>query len=117
MNIPGRISHNNIKLPQYLKIEVSQIAVDPLRIFHPHLRQHLLLRSLRLLILLDIMYQFTVRIVAGIEMRTVTKTLVCILVDDGSEMFLLAERVTSCFLAFVSRAVVAVLEILPLFEL
>ncbi len=48
----------------------------------------------------------------GIQVRTISKSFICILVDNGSEVFLIAIGVPFGFLAFVSRAMIAVLNVL-----
>ncbi len=50
-------------------------------------------------------------------MRTVSKTFVCVLVDDRSEVLFLAKRVSSGLLALVSRAMVTILKVLLFLEL
>jgi hypothetical protein len=61
--------------------------------------------------------QLAIRVVTGVEMRTVPKTLIRLLVDNSSEMFLVAMRVSPGFLASIPRAVVTVLQTLLGFEL
>jgi hypothetical protein len=63
------------------------------------------------------MYELTIRIMASIKMRTVTKTLVRILINNRSKMLLFAKRMPPGFLALISGTVVTVLEVLLLLEL
>jgi hypothetical protein len=55
------------------------------------------------------MDQFAIWVVTGIEMRTVSETFVCLLVDYGSEMFLVAKCMSFSLLAPISSAMIAVL--------
>jgi len=87
VDIPGRIGHDNIEFAQYLKIEVSQVAVDPLGMEHPFSCYFSFLGCFGLLVFFDVVDEFAVGVVAGVEVGAVAKTLVCFLVDDGSEMF------------------------------
>ena len=109
MDVPGRISHNHIEFSQYFEIKVSQVAIDPLGVEHPLPGDYSFLSRLGLLILFDVVDQLAVRIVAGVQMRTIPKTLVCLLVDYGSKMFLRTQGVPSGLLAAISGAVIAVL--------
>ena len=117
MNIPWRICHHHIEFPQNIKVKKSQITVDPLCMLHPFFRYHLLKSNFRLLILLNIMDQFAVRIVASVQMRTIPITLVSFLIDDGPEMFFWAQGVTFSFLTTISCTVITVLNIFLWFEL
>ena len=117
MDIPRRISHDNVELTQNLEVEVTQVAVGPLSIEHALLGDDLVQSSFRLLVLLNIVDQFAVRVMTGVQMGTVPEALVGLLINDGSEMLLGAHGVPLGLLAAISSAVVAVVEVLLGLEL
>lgn len=55
------------------------------------------------------MDQFAIWVVAGIEVRTVSETLVCLLVDNGSEVLLVAKCMSFSLLTPISSAMITVL--------
>jgi hypothetical protein len=57
------------------------------------------------------MNKFAVWIVAGIEMRTVSEAFISVLIDYGSKVLFITVCMSLCFLAFISRAMVAILNI------
>ena len=87
MDVPWWISHDNVELTENFEIEESQIAVDPLCVKHSFFRDDFFLGSFRLLVFFNVMNEFAIRIVASIEMRTVSETFICFLIDDRSEVF------------------------------
>jgi hypothetical protein len=117
VDVPGRVGHDDIELAEDLEIEVSEVAVDPLGLGHAFAVDLLLLGSFKLLVLFDVVDEFAVGVVAGVEVRAVPEGLVRVLVDDGSEVLLVAMGVALRLLALVPRAVVAVLQILLGLEL
>lgn len=66
---------------------------------------------LNLLVLFNIMNQFAIWIVACIEMRAITKTFISILINNCAKMLFITIRMAFCFLAFISCAMVTVLNI------
>ena len=111
MDVPGRIGHNHVEFSQYFEIEISQVAVYPLSVKHPLPGYYSFLGHLGLLILFDVVNQFAVRVVAGVQMRTISKTLVRLLVYYRPEMLLRTQGVPFGLLTTVSGAVIAVLQI------
>lgn len=89
MDVPWWVSHYHVKFTQNLKIEVPQIAVQPLSLTHS-LKCYRFLLSYLVLILFDVVDQFAVRIVTGVQMRTITVRFVCLLVYQSTEMLLCA---------------------------
>ena len=87
MDVPGWICHYDIEFSQDLEVEETQIAVDPFCIFHPFSDHNFFLSCFPLLIFLNIVDQFAIRIVAGVQMGAIPETLVSLLVDNCSEMF------------------------------
>jgi len=63
------------------------------------------------------MDQFAIGIMASIEMRTISKAFIRILVDNGSKVFTIAETVSFGLLAFVTSAVITVFQIALTLEL
>ncbi len=66
VNIPGRVSHDDIELAKDLKIEVPEIAVDPFGLFDSLTVKLLVLGVFNLLVFFDVMDEFAVGIVAGV---------------------------------------------------
>lgn len=75
------------------------------------------LGTFQLLVLLYVVDELAIWIVTGVEMRTVPEGLVSILVYDSAEVLLIAVGVSLSLLALISRAVVAILQVLLGFEL
>ena len=73
--------------------------------------------TFQLLVLLYVVDELAIWIVTGVEMRTVPEGLVSILVYDSAEVLLIAVGVSLSLLALISRAVVAILQVLLGFEL
>ena len=117
MDVPGRVGHDDVELAENLKVKIPEIAVDPFSMRHALAIYGSLLRSFQLLILLDIVDEFAVRIVTSVEVRTVAEGLVSVLVDDGPEMLFIAVGVSLGLLALVPCAVIAVFEVLLRFEI
>jgi hypothetical protein len=117
VDVPGRVGHYHVELPQDLEVEVAQVAVDPLGVRHAFAVDGAFLGSFELLVLLDVVDEFAVGVVAGVEVRAVAEGLVGVLVYDGAEVLLVAVRVPLRLLALVPRAVVAVLQVLLRLEL
>lgn len=116
MDIPRWICHYYIKFSKYLKVKISEIAIYPLCMRHSLTINSLLLSYLWLLILFNVMYQFTIRVMTGIQMWTVSKTFISILINNCSEMFFITVRMTFGFLTFISRTMVTILKIFLWFE-
>lgn len=112
MNIPRRISHDNIEFPQHSKIEVPEIAVDPLRLgdmgFHPF--AHLSLFVIRCSFVLDVMNVLAFWIQACIEMWAVSGRFFSVRFNEFAKVPFIADP-TSCPNAFLLGTVVAVLNI------
>ena len=87
MDIPWWVSHYHVEFTQNLKIEVPQITVQPLSLTHS-LKSYRFLLSYFMLVLFDVVDQFAVRVVAGVQMRTITVRFVCLLGYQSTEMLL-----------------------------
>ncbi len=117
VNVPWRIGHDDIEFPKDLKIEVPEIAVDPFGLFDSFPVKLLVLGVFNLLVFFDVMDEFAVWVVAGVEVGTIAVGLIGVLGDDGSEVLFVAVGVALCFLTFIAGAVVAVFYVFLLFEL
>ncbi len=100
-----------------MRVKLPDVTVDPLGVLHTLLCDGFLDGGFLLLILLDVVDEFAVRVVAGIEVRAVAKAFVGLLVDNGPEVLFGAEGVPFGLLALVTSAVVAILQILFALEL
>lgn len=112
MDVPGRIGHDHVELTQNLEVEVTQVAVYPFCMRHTLPVDSSFLGTFQLLVLFDVVDEFAVGVVAGIEVGAIAKRLVSILVDYGTEVFFVAVGMSLCLLALIARAVIAVLQIL-----
>lgn len=112
VDIPWRISHYHVEFTQNLEIEISDIAVYPLSVQHSLSDNRLFLSNFSLLVFLDIVDQFAVRVVAGVEVGTVAKAFISFLIDDRAEVFLCAKGMPLGFLTLIPRAMITVLQIL-----
>lgn len=75
-----------------------------------------LLSYLRLLILLNVMDQFTIRVMTSIQVWAISEAFISILINNCPEMFFITVRMTFCFLTLISGAVVTVLKIFLWFK-
>ena len=112
MNVPGGIGHDNIELAQHLEVKVAQVAVNPLGVLHALPYYFLLLCQLPLLVLLHIVYELAVRVMTGVQVRTVPERFVRILVYNGSKVLFGAVAMALGPLAPFASAMVAVLDVL-----
>lgn len=75
MYVPWWVSHHNLELAQYRKIECPHVAVYPLALGYYQL-EHPLCFLIHLLLLLDIVDVFAVGIVACVQVRAISHRLV-----------------------------------------
>ena len=116
MNIPWWICHYYIEFSQYLEVKVSEITIYPLCMRHSFTINSLLQSYLRLLILFNVMNELTIRVMTSIQVWTVSKTFICILINNCPEMLFITVWMTFCLLTFISRAVITILKIFLWFE-
>jgi hypothetical protein len=109
VNVPWRVGHYDVELPQNFEIEIPDIAVDPLGVEHSLANYGLFLGDFRLLILFNVMDELAIGIMTGIEMWAVAKAFVSFLIDNSSKMLLGAVRMSLSFLALIPGAMIAIL--------
>lgn len=116
MDVPGRISHDGVELAQHPKVEVSEIAIYPLRLGDNglvDLVRGFTVLEVRGVIVLDVVDMLTLRVQTGVQVRAVPRRLLRIGLNYFSEVPFVADSAPGPG-ALDLGAVVAVLHIFDL---